>query len=161
MKLKEILISNGVEKTLAEKIVSENKFYSQAQVDDIANAARETISKKIESEYQARISLLEKDYNTLQNNVRQKEIKETYIKNGGREEFFDDFVKLNGDSLKDQTNIENAMYRSAWCFGDKKVQEIQANGKKTNPLSEKALDDLIQGLESGEIDLFNTKKQGE
>lgn len=157
MKLKDILISNGVEKTLAEKIVSENKIYSQAQVDDIANAARETTAKKIESEYQAKISLLEKDYNTLQNNVRQKEIKETYLKNGGRNEFFDDFVKVNGDNLKDTTTIENAMYKSSWCFGEKRINEIKSNNN-VNPLSEKALDSLLEGLENGTIDLF---KEGE
>lgn len=144
MKLKEILISNGVEKTLAEKIVNENKFYSQSQVDDIANAARETISKKVESEYQAKLSLLEKDYNNLQNQVRTKEIKETYLSNGGREEFFDDFIKLNGDNLKDTTNIENAMYRSSWCFGEKKYQEIKQQSSGPKPFSEKELDLIIE-----------------
>lgn len=159
MKLKDILISNGVEKTLAEKIVNENKFYSQAQVDDIANAARETVSKKVESEYQAKISLLEKDYNNLQTQVRTKEIKETYIKNGGREEFFDDFIKLNGENLKDVTNIENAMYRSSWCFGEQKRQEVanSSNNIGPKPLSEKELDSLIQDLQNGK-DIFTKEK---
>lgn len=143
MKLRDILISNGVEKTLADKIVSENKIYSQAQVDDIANAARETITKKVESEYQAKISMLERDYNNLQNQVRTKEIKETYISNGGREEFFDDFIKLNGENLKDATNIENAMYKSSWCFGEQKRAEIKANDKKVQPFSERELDEIL------------------
>lgn len=151
MKLKEILISNGVEKTLAEKIVSENKFYSQAQVDDIANAARETVSKKVESEYQARLSMIEKDYNNLQNQVRQKEIKDAYLLNGGREEFFEDFIKLNGDNLKDTNNIQNAMYRSSWCFGEQKRNELKMSENSVKPFSEKELDLLIEDLQTGNI----------
>lgn len=145
-KLIEILIANGVEKAQAEKIVSENKIYSQEQVDDIANKARETIEKKMEE----KINTLANDYNQLQKQIKTKEIKDNYIKLGGREEFFDDFIKINEEKLQDNSMLENAMYKSSWCFGEQKHQDIKFSESNPNKLTEKALDDYIEKLTKGE-----------
>lgn len=145
-KLIEILVANGVEKAQAEKIVSENKIYSQEQVDDIANKARETIEKKMEE----KINTLANEYNQLQRQIKTKEIKDNYVKLGGREEFFEDFIKINEDKLEDSSMLENAMYKSSWCFGEQKHSEIKFSENNPNQLTEKALDDYIEKLIKGE-----------
>lgn len=154
MKLKEILIANGVEETLADKIISENKIYSQAQVDDIANQARKTVQEKMESQFNEKISSLEKDYIQLQNQVRQKEIKDFYTKNGGKEEFFEDFVKINGDNLKDNESIQTSMYRTPWCLKDRTISEKGLVSKEPTPGSESDFDQLFEDVQNGKVNFF-------
>lgn len=159
MKLLEILVKAGVEKTLAEKISNENKFYSQDQVDDIVEKARATTKKNVEGEFNHKLDIIQNDYKKLQSQVREKEIKDFYIKNGGLEEFFNDFMKVNGETLTDKESIQNSMFKSAWCLKDKEIKgDGNFHSKRTIPKSEREFEELFEKTQSGSMNFFEEEK---
>lgn len=97
------------------------KLYSQEDFDNIVSKAKENIENKLRKNYvdKSEYEKLEQEYKTLRNNVRSKEIKETYLSNGGREAYFNDFMELNKD-LFDQEDIKGAFKEKAkkhsWAF---------------------------------------------
>lgn len=159
MKLLEILVQAGVEKTLAEKISNENKFYSQDQVDDIVEKARATTKKNVEGEFNQKLDTIQNDYKKLQSQVREKEIKDFYIKNGGLEEFFNDFMKVNGETLTDKESIQNSMFKSAWCLKEKQIKgDGEFSKNRITPKSEREFEDLFDKTQNGDINFFENDK---
>lgn len=95
------------------------KKYTQEDVDNIVSKAKENMKKKmVDTETYEKLL---NEYQTLKNNVRSKEIKEVYLNQGGRQEYFDDFMNLN-KSLFEVEDVQVAMkektLKHSWAFAE-------------------------------------------
>lgn len=121
--IKNILIENGVNEELATKITNENKLYSQSDLDNIVNKSKENYSKKVEKDYISRADFekLQGEYNTLKTEKTISNLKSDYLRNGGIEPYFEDFLKLHGDLLENPQDLRNRLGRSGWAMNSPKA----------------------------------------
>lgn len=97
------------------------KIYSQDDFDNIVSKAKENIENKLRKNYveKAEYEKLVNEYTTLRNNIRVKEIKDTYSANGGREAYFNDFMELNKDlfQVEDLSSaFKEKVLKHSWAF---------------------------------------------
>lgn len=90
-----------------EKVV-EAKSYSQEEYDNAIAGTKKRMEKKIEKEYVSREEYdeLASKYNDLQVKSKTPHIKDMYMKNGGREDAFNDYVKLNSNLFEAKNDEE-------------------------------------------------------
>lgn len=116
--IKNILMQNGVSEELATKITSENKMYSQSDLDNIVNKSKENYSKKVEKDFVSRSDFekLQNEYNTLKTNETINNLRNDYLRNGGIEPYFNDFLKLHGDLVENPQELKNRLGKSGWAM---------------------------------------------
>ena len=118
------------------------KTYTQAEVDAMMSQKEERLENKYNKKY-----VDKNDYESLkaayQSEVAMPKIKHAFIQNGGNEEAFDGFIKVNGDLVNADPITLN-----------KRISDVKASQgyffKKANPFSV----DL-----GGQIDGFNPMEQ--
>lgn len=108
------------------------KIYSQEDFDNIVSKAKENIENKLRKNYveKSEYEKLSNEYATLRNNVRSKEIKETYLSNGGREAYFEDFMALNKDLFEAQdlkATFKDKTMKHSWAFMKDNVEKESTN----------------------------------
>lgn len=108
------------------------KIYSQEDFDNIVSKAKENIENKLRKNYveKSEYEKLSNEYATLRNNVRSKEIKETYLSNGGREAYFEDFMALNKDLFEAQdlkATFKDKTMKHSWAFMKENIQQESTN----------------------------------
>lgn len=119
----------GYSEEQVQSIVEKKKVYFQNQVDDITNKVRETALKNYSENYVSKedFTNLETNYRNLQLEVKTNKIKEVFVKNGGIDNYFNDFIKLNGDLLEKEDNkqLEKTLIErnktNPWAFKQEQV----------------------------------------
>lgn len=92
---------------------TKNFIYTQEDMDNITNKVRETERAKIEKNYVSLNSFkeLETKYNDLVVNNKQNEFKNIFIKNGGKESAYNDFINNHKDllNMEDEEEIKSSL----------------------------------------------------
>lgn len=122
--LKKALIEVGYNESEAERIALKKKVYFQENLDDIVETSKKNIENKIKDKFIPReeYEALNSNYNNLNKQVKANEIKQSYMKIGGKEgNEFDSFLKLNEDLYEiDNEQLEKRLSEKAnqfdWAF---------------------------------------------
>lgn len=124
MDLKNLLSELGYNDEQIESIANKKKIYFQNDVDTIVQKKERSLLEKYEKNFipKSEFDLLQSEYNNLNKNIKEKEIKQHFLDNGGNEKYFDDYLKLNpqlmdldSDMLKD--SINQSTQKNQWAFG--------------------------------------------
>lgn len=102
--LKQDLVNLGYSEEQATSIVSKEKVYFQNNVDDITSKVRTTTEEKYSKNYVPR-----DEYNSLIRELRTNNVKSEFIKNGGNENYFNDFLKVNDDLLSVEGDVSKSV----------------------------------------------------
>ena len=116
------LVGLGYSEEQANSIVTHSskskKVYFQSDVDNITSMVKENSTKN----YVPKIDydMLSKELKEAKVSLKTNAIKEVYLKQGGNEEYFQDFIKARGEILESE-DINKAVGEAAkntkWAFG--------------------------------------------
>lgn len=122
------LMDLGYTENQANSIATKSKVYFQENVDDITNKARETTTKNVENRFKDYVPRNEYDaiqleYSKLKSEIRTSEIKSQYLKLGGKEQYFNDYLNLNKDLMEiDNKTLDKTMSdrtkNHTWAFNN-------------------------------------------
>lgn len=139
---------------MKEKIMEQEKIYTQEDLDNITNKVR----SKYEEKYVSK-----EEYNKLQSALQEKEnllrgsaIKEEFIKNGGIENAFNDFLESN-KSLLQSENLSEELQKikdSKQYFFKQEVEDYKV------PNEEKVMKDILSNGTKWDWNYLNKKKVG-
>lgn len=134
MDLKQELKSLGYTDGEIEAISNKSKIYFQNDVDNIVMKKENSLKEKFSKTYvsKADYDTLNSDYNNLVKDVKTKNIKEEFIKNGGNEKFFNDYLKLNNQLMDLEAealtkDIKGSVERNSWAFNVEGSPDIPYN----------------------------------
>lgn len=123
--LKTLLSKLGYNENQIESIANKNKIYFQDDVDNIVSKSKETLTEKYNKNFvsKADFDLIQSEYNNLVRDVKTKAIKDEFIKNGGNEKYFDDYIKLNSQlmDLGEQElskQVQETTSKNSWAFNN-------------------------------------------
>lgn len=127
MDLKNLLSDLGYSNEQVDAIANKKKVYFQDDVDNIVAKSKDTLIEKYSRNYVAKsdYDLIQSEYNTLLKDVKTREIKDEFIKMGGNEKYFDDYIKINSN-LMDLTpqelskSMKETTTKNTWAFNTKK-----------------------------------------
>lgn len=125
MDLKNLLQNLGYDDNQIEAISNKKKIYFQNDVDNMM-VKKETIMKeKFEKSFVSKTDyeLLQSEYNNLKKDAQIRNVKDAFLKNNGKEEYFNDFLKVNDGILEMegkqlQDTILNSSKQSKWAFNE-------------------------------------------
>ncbi len=134
MDLKQQLQALGYNDGEIEAISNKSKVYFQNDVDNIVMKKENSLKDKFSKTYvsKADYDTLTSDYNNLVKDVKTKAIKEEFIKNGGNEKHFNDYLKINSQlmNLEDEAltkDIKSSVNRNSWAFTNDASPDIPYN----------------------------------
>lgn len=138
--LKTLLTELGYDDSQIESIANKKKIYFQNDVDNIVFKKENSLKEKFEKNYilKTDYDLLQSEHNNLVKDIKTKNIKDQFIKNGGNENYFDDYMKINStlmDLEEKQINehIVNTQKTNSWAFNNKNIpynyQDTQSTDK--------------------------------
>lgn len=129
--LKTLLSGLGYNDNQIESIANKNKIYFQDDVDNIVSRSKETLTEKYNKNYvsKSEYDLIQSEYNNLVKDVKTRAIKDEFLKNGGNEKYFDDYLKLNNQLMdlgeKELTKqIQETTQKNSWAFNDMSAPKI-------------------------------------
>lgn len=112
--LKQQLINLGYSDEQSNSIVNKERVYFQNNVDDITNKVRTTTEDRYAKNYVHR-----DEYNSLVRELKTNNIKQEYLKSGGNEKYFNDFIKVNDDLYGDggmSRSLSQRLKDSPWAL---------------------------------------------
>lgn len=121
--LKTLLSGLGYDDSQIESIANKKKIYFQNDVDNIVFKKENSLKEKFEKNYilKTDYDLLQSEHNNLIKDIKTKNIKDQFIKNGGNENYFNDYMKINSNLMEleeKQINehIVNSQKTNSWAF---------------------------------------------
>lgn len=136
------LMDLGYTESQANSIATKSRVYFQENVDDITNKARETTTKNVENRFKDYIPKNEYDaiqleYSKLKSEIRTNEIKSQFLKLGGKEQYFNDYLNLNKNLMEIDTKeldktMSNTTKSHTWAFNGTVATESDF-GKSDKP----------------------------
>lgn len=136
--LKTLLSGLGYDDSQIDAIANKKKIYFQNDVDNIVIKKESSLKEKFEKNFIAKseYDLLQSEHNNLVKDVKTKEIKESFVKNGGNEKYFEDYMKINSSLMEmENTKINDHIVESqkinSWAFNNKSTQNIPFNYQDT------------------------------
>lgn len=123
--IKELQSLGYTEQQATEIATKSKKVYFQEDMDSITGKVKSVMENKIKSDYVSKTEydLLVAETNKFKSDLKNKQIKDIYIQNGGNEKYFDDFLKINDNLLnveeKDLNKSINDIKKSKpWAFNN-------------------------------------------
>lgn len=123
MDLKQQLASLGYSEGEIEAISNKKKVYFQDDVDNIVMKKENSLKEKFSKTHISKTDydLLSSEHNNLVKEVRTNKFKDEFIKNGGIEKYFDQYMKLNKELMdlegEDMTKgIQSSIDKADWAF---------------------------------------------
>lgn len=101
-----------IQESTTESTPKEELKYTQSDVDNIVNKAKENMRKKLVdiAEYEK----LANELSEIKNQQRVSQLEKIYLENGGNKTFFNDFLKVN-PNINDK-DVKDKMNSSPWVF---------------------------------------------
>lgn len=139
----------GYSEAQATEIATKSrKVYFQEDMDNITAKVKSTVENQYSKNYipKSEYDLLSAENLKMKTDLKQNTIRDLYIKNGGNEKYFNDFLKVN-QGLLDQEGktLENSILETkknnSWAYG-KETPTLADFGKKDNVVKEPE----VQGL---------------
>lgn len=123
--LKTLLSQLGYNDNQIDSIANRKKIYFQDDVDNIVSKSKETLTEKYNKNFvsKADYDLVQSEYNNLVREVKTKTIKDEFIKNGGNEKYFDDYMKINSQlmdlgDVELSKQIQESSLKNSWAFSN-------------------------------------------
>lgn len=136
--LKTLLTGLGYDDSQIDAIANKKKIYFQNDVDNIVFKKENSLKEKFEKNYilKADYDLLQSEHNNLVKDIKTKNIKDQFVKNGGNENYFEDYMKINSNLMdleEKQINehIVNTQKTNSWAFNNKQNTNIPYNYQDT------------------------------
>lgn len=136
--LKTLLSGLGYDDSQIDAIANKKKIYFQNDVDTIVFKKENSLKEKFEKNFisKADYDLLQSEHNNLVKDIKTKNIKDQFIKNGGNENYFDDYMKINSNLMdleEKQINdhIVGTQKTNSWAFNNKQPTNIPYNYQDT------------------------------
>lgn len=129
MELKKLLADIGYNDDQIEAISSKKKIYFQNDVDNIVVKKETSLKEKFEKNFISKTDydLLQSEHNNLLKDIKTKAIKDEFLKNGGNENYFNDYLKLNNQLMelegeKLTQSVKQTQNQNSWAFGQKQKE---------------------------------------
>lgn len=128
----------GYSEEQIEAITNKKKIYFQNDVDNIVTKKETHLKEKMEKNFISKTDydLLLSDYNNLSRDVKTNNVKQQFLQSGGKEEYFNDYLKINQHLLESGNNLQkdlsDTMNANKWAFNQTNTnipQRFQDNQK--------------------------------
>lgn len=128
----------GYSEEQIEAITNKKKIYFQNDVDNIVTKKETHLKEKMEKNFISKTDydLLLSDYNNLSRDVKTNNVKQQFLQSGGKEEYFNDYLKINQHLLESGNNLQKdlsqTMNANKWAFNQTNTnipQRFQDNQK--------------------------------
>lgn len=128
----------GYSEEQIEAITNKKKIYFQNDVDNIVTKKETHLKEKMEKNFISKTDydLLLSDYNNLSRDVKTNNVKQQFLQSGGKEEYFNDYLKINQHLLDSGNNLQkdlsDTMNANKWAFNQTNTnipQRFQDNQK--------------------------------
>lgn len=128
----------GYSEDQIEAITNKKKIYFQNDVDNIVTKKETHLKEKMEKNFISKTDydLLLSDYNNLSRDVKTNNVKQQFLQSGGKEEYFNDYLKINQHLLESGNNLQkdlsDTMNANKWAFNQTNTnipQRFQDNQK--------------------------------
>lgn len=137
--LKNLLTKIGYNEKQIESISNKQKIYFQDDVDNIVNKSKETLTDKYNKNFVSKTEydLLQSEHNNLIKENKLKAIKDEFVKNGGNENYFKDYMDINKHlmELNDETlakQVAESTNKQVWAFNQKQNVPYGYQDKSNN-----------------------------
>jgi uncharacterized membrane-anchored protein YjiN (DUF445 family) len=130
-------VEGSVEKTT-------QKTFTQDEVNgliakEVSKALKDKTDASALEQLKAEAENYKKQYNDLITSQKQQTLKQTFVKNGGIEDRFNDFAKLNDEiinkDMKDYDNeVRKVIEKQPYLFNKELVKDIKVNDEKDKPI---------------------------